>query len=494
MYRWISWRNGRVVGLLFVLLFGIQPAVIALTSSPTATQSKQLSDLKQTFPPEATLVEDSFVNVSPKQLEDEPVPDAVIAGGQNWFPNRDCTQDLRVMPLGNSITAGVGSGTPPFEDSADFLTGYRYPLYQSLTNANYQFDFVGARNDGFASGFQFDYDNQGTPGQRIDQMNTLITGYLTDNPPDLILLHIGTNDVLQDDDPSVANLGPLLDLIDDFDEDIPIIIARIINEQELDDEHDHVAFLTAFNNNLQSLVDTRISNGDKLLVVDMEPILDYTETSPDFSDRWHPNTTGYAKMAQVWFPAMESIWPTCIPEITSTAPVTAVVDQPYTYDVDATADPGATYSLTGTIPVGMSIVSDTGEINWTPTLTQTGQFTIDVAATNLAGSDTQQFILDVYQVPAITSSPITTAPQGTNYIYDAAAAGVPNVTFSLPQAPTGMTIDPNSGVVTWSVPADYPIGSENVTVQASNVVGIDQQSFVIEITERFSTYLPTILK
>ena len=28
MIRWVSWRNGRIFGLLFVILFGIQPAVI----------------------------------------------------------------------------------------------------------------------------------------------------------------------------------------------------------------------------------------------------------------------------------------------------------------------------------------------------------------------------------------------------------------------------------------------------------------------------------
>ena len=48
---------------------------------------------------------------------------------------------VKIMPLGDSITRGV-YGSPVNR------WGYRQPLYVSLTNGGYNFDFVGGQTDG----------------------------------------------------------------------------------------------------------------------------------------------------------------------------------------------------------------------------------------------------------------------------------------------------------------------------------------------------------
>ena len=62
---------------------------------------------------------------------------------------------IRIMPLGDSITAGYGSA---------FSVGYRQALFLSTVESGYEIDFVGNQKDGeFANPF-FDADHEGHPG------------------------------------------------------------------------------------------------------------------------------------------------------------------------------------------------------------------------------------------------------------------------------------------------------------------------------------------
>ncbi|NTX06179.1 sorbosone dehydrogenase family protein [Myxococcus sp. CA040A] len=81
------------------------------------------------------------------------------------------------------------------------------------------------------------------------------------------------------------------------------------------------------------------------------------------------------------------------PVITSTAPLTAVVGNPYRYDVEARARPVPTYTLT-TSPPGMSIDAATGLISWTPTTAMTVPVEVRVANT-VSPDATQTFSITV---------------------------------------------------------------------------------------------------
>jgi lysophospholipase L1-like esterase len=97
---------------------------------------------------------------------------------------------VRVMPLGDSITEGT-----------QVPGGYRIGLWQRLTAGSYQVDFVGSQFNGPAT--LGDHDHEGHPGWRIDQINANIVTWLRNTTPHTVLLHIGTNDVLQNFD--IAN-------------------------------------------------------------------------------------------------------------------------------------------------------------------------------------------------------------------------------------------------------------------------------------------------
>jgi glucose/arabinose dehydrogenase len=84
------------------------------------------------------------------------------------------------------------------------------------------------------------------------------------------------------------------------------------------------------------------------------------------------------------------------------------------------------------------------------------------------------------QAPVITSTAVTTATENAPYSYDVEASGVPTPTYSLVAAPSGMTINSSSGVISWT-PSSSQIGSNAVTVRASNSAGNGDQSFNVDV-------------
>ena len=88
----------------------------------------------------------------------------------------------RLMPLGDSITWGVGS---PSGNS------YRGFLWNQLTADGHALDFVGSGRNGTMS----DPDNEGHSGWRIDQIAGIADSVLARYRPNVVTLEIGTNDL-----------------------------------------------------------------------------------------------------------------------------------------------------------------------------------------------------------------------------------------------------------------------------------------------------------
>ncbi len=98
---------------------------------------------------------------------------------------------VTIMPLGNSIT-----------DEYNVDGSYRKDLYDLLEAAGYtpdivdptaipRFDFVGSQDDGELA----DPDHEGHSGWDADEIRDNIYGWLDANPAEIVLLHIGTNDM-----------------------------------------------------------------------------------------------------------------------------------------------------------------------------------------------------------------------------------------------------------------------------------------------------------
>ena len=93
--------------------------------------------------------------------------------------------------------------------------------------------------------------------------------------------------------------------------------------------------------------------------------------------------------------------------------------------------------------------------------------------------------------PFIESNPITTAKEGVAYAYDVEATD-PNgdtLTYSLTVSPTDMTINSDTGVITWNPAAS---GSFEVTVEVSDGSKSTTQSFTIIVTETLLTSIEVL--
>jgi len=84
--------------------------------------------------------------------------------------------------------------------------------------------------------------------------------------------------------------------------------------------------------------------------------------------------------------------------------------------------------------------------------------------------------------PIIVSTPLTEVTAGQLYSYEVEAVGNPVPTYTLVGGPNGMTIDPVSGLISWT-PAFAQAGNHNVEVEASNSEGTGTQSFTIVVLE-----------
>ena len=82
--------------------------------------------------------------------------------------------------------------------------------------------------------------------------------------------------------------------------------------------------------------------------------------------------------------------------------------------------------------------------------------------------------------PVIESDPVTTGKEGVAYTYDVEATDPSGdaLTYSLTTSPTGMTINSNTGVISWIPTA---AGSFEVTVEVSDSSKSDTQSFTITV-------------
>lgn len=195
---------------------------------------------------------------------------------------------VRVMPLGDSITEGT-----------QVPGGYRIGLWQRVTANGYRVDFVGSQFNGPAS--LGDHDHEGHPGWRIDQIDANIVGWLQATTPRTVLLHIGTNDVLQNFNLSTApsRLSTLIDHIANAAPSADIFVAQIIPLANASQD----AAARTFNSAIPGIVQSKVNAGRHVHLVDMHSRL----TTADLIDGVHPTTGGYDKMAAAWFSALQSV-------------------------------------------------------------------------------------------------------------------------------------------------------------------------------------------
>ncbi len=230
---------------------------------------------------------------------------------------------IRIMPLGDSITEGVAEiPTSPDQNISEYpvsngltLTddkiAYRGELWDLLKAGNYEIDFVGSKNTGSSyPTTDFDTDHEGHGGFSTTNIKDNIVGYLDNNTPDIVLLHIGTNNMTL---AAVDDVESILTTIFTKNANAKVFVARIIENERgtgltrvtTTDFNDAVAAMVGTHVNTASIQMVNMQTGAGLvydpagLPNDMQPF----HADDNISD-YHPNAKGYAKMATKWYDAL----------------------------------------------------------------------------------------------------------------------------------------------------------------------------------------------
>jgi hypothetical protein len=170
------------------------------------------------------------------------------------------------------------------------------------------------------------------------------------------------------------------------------------------------------------------------------------------------------------------------PKITSYAIRSALVGEPYFYQVTATGGPAPTFSLTCASLPGLKIDAQTGLVSVTPTAANIGSHIVGITASNALGNDQQSYTLTVASTasgPRIVSSPVIIGSINQKYVYQVSSSGNPSPTYSLTKSPAGMIVNANTGLIEWTPTQS---GSFPITVRAENRVSADSQSFSIAVS------------
>ncbi|MFF2778346.1 FG-GAP-like repeat-containing protein [Streptomyces sp. NPDC058052] len=202
-----------------------------------------------------------------------------VPGDPQWKVPR-----LAVMPLGDSITLGVGSST---------RDGYRPDLWNKLQGHGNTVDFVGSLSGGTLP----DTDHEGHSGWFIGGIHDNVGSWLYRARPNVVTLKIGTNDINKNVDVAnaPARLKALVDRIRASAPGITVVVATIVPNADGAAQ----ARVVTYNNAVRALVSDYQAQGAHVELADTSAV-----TTADLSDGLHPNNAGYAKIATAFHDAV----------------------------------------------------------------------------------------------------------------------------------------------------------------------------------------------
>lgn len=271
----------------------------------------------------------------------------------------DETEKVRIMPLGDSITDGF-----------TVVGGYRIPLWYLLHDKGLtdDVDFVGP-NGWYIDGV-CDPDHAGYSGYAIEDcpgrqgIYNFIDWLMEEYPADVVMLQIGTNDILSSYDLEHAGdrLEKLVDSILTYiPEDgvlyvstIPYMDADVTTYTDAYTVEEMDAAVDDYNAQVREVVAKKAAEGKPIVQADINAVL----TKADLGDGVHPSEDGYKKMAEYWCGVLsEYLTGEQIPTESTETPTTEATTEPTTEMTEPTIEEPTT-ETSAEVPIDW-----TGDVN-----------------------------------------------------------------------------------------------------------------------------------
>jgi lysophospholipase L1-like esterase len=233
---------------------------------------------------------------------------------------------VRIMAVGDSITEG-GNGDAT----------YRYFLWHRLGDGGYATDFVGSFT-GVKSGLpkypDFDQQHSARSGWRAQRVGWNIRSWTAENQPDVVLLHIGTNDLRagESDASTETEIRSIIQKARFAKPNVTVLLAQLIPSLGYE------AKTATLNQRIATIASSMSTTKSRVVLVDQ-----YSGFSAvnDLDDGLHPNESGDQKMAARWYSALQSV-------LGSTSSAPTITQQPANRTVVAGATATFTVAATGT--------------------------------------------------------------------------------------------------------------------------------------------------
>ena len=217
---------------------------------------------------------------------------------------------VAILPLGDSITE----------------YNYRYNLWTKLVDSGYSFDLVGSMTDeplldGAVhtwpeyGGLTLDSDHEGHSGWTSahilnppawDSGRGSLSDWLADYTPDVVLIHLGTNDAFYERDNAavMGSLSAIIELLRKDNPNVQVHLAKIIPllfPYKGGGTYDDI--VQGYNLAIEELASRLGTQSSPVILVDQ-----YTDFDGkvDTYDLVHPSASGDEKMAAKWMASIEA--------------------------------------------------------------------------------------------------------------------------------------------------------------------------------------------
>ena len=220
------------------------------------------------------------------------------------FTIQAAAQPLRIMAVGDSITEGLNA------------TSYRQQFVSLMNNSSCSYQMVGSLTDNLpATGFQSNHE--GYTAHKTDHFltgrfdgrlnNPGISVTMATHTPDVVMVHLGSNDIYQEpnDGNSVANtiadLDTLISLILNANPNATVLLANVIPWYNLNDSMN----ISARTTQLSGAIVAYLQANNRPNVRFVNVTAGYTPALMQ-TDLIHPNAAGDAHIANAFFNALDN--------------------------------------------------------------------------------------------------------------------------------------------------------------------------------------------
>jgi lysophospholipase L1-like esterase len=229
-------------------------------------------------------------------------PDVASSGGFDPCP---ATGNCKILPLGDSITAGAGA--QPGDGG-----GYRVELFTKAIGESKHITFVGSLTSGPSTvgGVAFPQNHEGHIGWTITQVSGIATtAQAFKDTPQIVLLFIGTNDEGYATSEAGASdrLGQLIDKIVAALPNSLLVVSSIYPFPGCKATNytptECAVNVAAYDAAIPGVIKQRADQGKHVIYVDMST----PPTGALSTDGVHPNdTVGYPWIGDTWYAAIKA--------------------------------------------------------------------------------------------------------------------------------------------------------------------------------------------